>query len=38
MAKITGIDTTEEDVVGLRLQVGFNFVIEKVQDIGTSYD
>lgn len=38
MAKINGIDTTKEDVVGLRLQVGFNFVIEKVQDIGTSYD
>lgn len=29
MAKITGIDTTEEDVFGLRLQVGFNFVIER---------
>lgn len=29
MAKITGIDTTEEDVVGLRLQDGFNFVIER---------
>lgn len=29
MAKITGIDTTEEDVGGLRLQVGFNFVIER---------